>query len=445
LKQARPKSLEIRNAACLSTPVGSSARRGRAQGEILRLREAALRAEDGVLVFVGSEKEYAREYAGRPAETALDASGKTLLPGFVDAHTHPVWTGDRGEEIARRLAGESYARIAQEGGGIVATVNATRAASDAELREAVTRRLSRMREHGATTVEAKSGYGLTVEEELRALSLLSSLSGEDTLPRIVPTLLAAHEVPPEFRENRGEWVRLIAEEIVPRAARGKLARFCDVFCDDGVFTVAESRTILEAASRAGLGLRIHADELARSGGSLLAAVLNAASADHLLWIGEMEITALARAQTVAIILPGTAWWMGARRAPARALIEAGVPVAVASDSNPGTCHTESLPAVAAHACLDSGLTVEETLTGMTLNAAASLGLARELGSLEPGKSADVVVLDAPDDRHLIYHWGVNLVFAVILRGRVVAGGLGDRGPSTEGRPPAIGSAGFARR
>ena len=213
----------------------------------------------------------------------------------------------------------------------------------------------------------------------------------------------------------------MAEKIVPRAAREKLAAFCDVFCEKGVFTVEESRTILTAARRAGLGLRVHADELARSGGAMLAAELSAASADHLLFIEAEEIAALARSGTVAVVLPGTAWWMRSRRAPARALVEAGVPVAVASDANPGTCCTESLAAVAAHACLDSGLTVEETLTGMTLNAAASLGLAGEVGSLEAGKSADLLVLDAPDDRHLIYHWGINLVDAVVLRGRVVKG------------------------
>jgi len=425
-------SIEIRNAACLATPLGRSARRGRSQGEILRLRGAALRAENGRLVFVGAEKDYARQYAGRPAEVTLEATGKTLLPGFVDAHTHPVWAGDRGEEIGRRLAGESYARIAAEGGGILATVRETRAASDGELREAVARRLSRMLAHGTTTAEAKSGYGLTADEELRALRLLASLSETAAdrnpltptrrplaVPRLVPTLLAAHEVPPEFRGRRAEWVRIIAEEIVPRAARENLARFCDVFCEEGVFTVPESRAILEAARRAGLSLRIHADELSLSGGTLLAAELNASSADHLLQIGEREIAALARADTVAVILPGTAWWIRSPPAPARALIEAGVPVAVASDANPGTCNTESLPAVAAHACLDSNLTAEEALTGMTLNAAASLGLASETGSLEAGKSADVAVLDAPDDRHLFYHWGANLVSAVILRGRVV--------------------------
>jgi imidazolonepropionase len=378
-----------------------------------------VRAEDGVLVFVGTEADYRRQFGGRPADATVDATGKTLLPGLVDAHTHPVWVGDRGEEIGRRLAGESYSAIAASGGGILATVRATRAASDDELAAAARRRLETMLAHGTTTAEAKSGYGLTADDELRSLRILKDLNGPD-LPRVVPTLLAAHEIPPEFRDRREEWVRIVADELVPEAAREKLARFCDVFCEEGVFTVEESRRMLEAGRRAGLGLRIHADELARSGGALLAAELGAASADHLLFAGDSEIAALARSGTIAVILPGTAWWMRGRRAPARAMISAGVPVAVASDANPGTCCTESLAAVAAHACLDSGLSVEETLTGMTLNAAASLGLAAEVGSLEAGKSADVLVLDAPDDRHLVYHWGVNLMSTVVLRGRVAA-------------------------
>ena len=338
----------------------------------------------------------------------------------MDAHTHPVWAGDRGPEIGRRLAGESYAAIAAEGGGILATVRATRAASNEELERLVRERLGRMLSCGTTTSEAKSGYGLTAEEEIRALRLLSTLDSTD-LPRIVPTLLAAHEIPPEFRDDRREWVRIITEKIIPACAREKLAGFCDVFCEEGVFTVNESWLILQAARRAGLGLRIHADELALSGGAKLAAELRADSADHLLHVGPQEIAALAAAGTVAVVLPGTAWWMRSQPAPARAMIEAGVPVAVATDANPGTCNCESLPAVAAHACLDSKLTVEEALTAITLNAAASLGHAAEIGSLEPGKQADAVLLDAPDDRHLIYHWGVNLVGAVIRSGRVVRG------------------------
>jgi len=414
-----PHSLEIRNIGCLATPLGREAKRGRAQGEILRIWDAAVRAEDGRIVFVGPEAEYARAFAGTPAAETLDAGGRAVIPGLVDAHTHPVWLGDRGAEIGRRLAGESYAAIAAEGGGINATVRATRAGSDAELEAAVRGRLTTMLAHGTTTAEAKSGYGLTEADELKALRLLKALAADARLPRIVPTLLAAHEVPPEFRGSREEWVRIVAEKIVPHAAREGLARFCDVFCEKGVFTVPESRRILAAARQEGLSLRIHADELARSGGALLAAELSAASADHLLFIEADEIAALARSGTVAVLLPGTAWWMRSRRAPARDLIAAGVPVAIASDSNPGTCNTESLAAVAAHACLDSGLSVEETLTGMTLNAAASLNLAGEIGSIEPGKSADLVVLDAPDDRHLVYHWGINLAAVVVLRGRVV--------------------------
>lgn len=415
------RSLEIRNIGCLATPLGRQARRGKEQGEILRLRDAAVRAEGGRLTFVGTEADYARAFSGKPAAKSIDAAGRAVVPGLVDAHTHPVWAGDRGAEIGRRLAGESYATIAAEGGGIHATVRATRAASDAELEGAVRRRLTAMRAHGTTTAEAKSGYGLTVPDEIRALALLRRLSEDPSLPRLVPTLLAAHEIPREFANDRAGWVGIVAEEIVPRAAREKLAVFCDVFCEQGVYTVGESRTILEAARREGLGLRVHADELARSGGAMLAAELKAASADHLLFIEKEEIAALAQAGTVAVLLPGTAWWMRSRRAPARALVEAGVPVAIASDANPGTCHTESLPAVAVHACLDSGLSVEEVLTGMTLNAAASLGLADEIGSLEVGKSADLLILEAPDDRHLIYHWGINLVGAVVLRGRVVEG------------------------
>ena len=411
-------TLEIRNIGSLATPLGTTARRGKEQGEIRRIARAAIRAEAGRFAFVGRESDYVREFAGRPAEKTIDAGGRAVIPGLVDAHTHPVWLGDRGVEIGRRLAGESYAAIAAEGGGINATVRATRAGSDAELETAVRRRLRAMLEHGTTTAETKSGYGLTVKDEIRALELLRDLSADAGLPRLVPTILAAHEVPPEFQTNRSEWVRLVAEEIVPRAARDGLARFADVFCEKGVFSVEESRTILESARRAGLGLRVHADELALSGGARLAAELRAASADHLLFIGAAEIAALAEAGTVAVVLPGTAWWMRSRRAPARDLVAAGVPVAVASDANPGTCCTESLAAVAAHACLDSGLSVEETLTGMTLNAAASLGIAADTGSIEPGKRADLVLLEAPDDRHLVYHWGVNLAVAVVRDGRV---------------------------
>jgi imidazolonepropionase len=412
----KPRALEIRNLSCLATPRGRAARAGAAQGEIAVVRDAAVRCEDGRIVFAGAEAELAAR-AFPPADRTIEGSGRTLLPGFVDSHTHPVWAGDRAGEFARRLAGASYADIAAEGGGILATVRATREASREELSRQTASRLRAMVRCGTTTAECKSGYALEAKGELLCLEILRDLASEDA-PRIVPTLLAAHEIPPEFREHREEWVRQIIEEIVPETAGRGLAKYCDVFCEKGVFTVAESRKILRAARNAGLGLRVHADELASSGGARLAAELSAASADHLLFARERDIAALAAAGTVATILPGTAWWLKSKRAPARAFIQAGVPVAVATDANPGSCNTESLPAVAAHACLDSGLSVEEALTAITLNAAASLGLAEECGTVEPEKSADLVLLDAPDYRHLVYHWGVNLVSHTIARGYV---------------------------
>jgi imidazolonepropionase len=410
-----PDSLEIRNLSCLATPIGRSARIGRAQAELFVLRNAAVRCEAGRIVHVGADAELRGRFP-KPARE-IDAAGKTLLPGFVDAHTHPVWAGDRAAEFARRLAGESYAAIAASGGGIVATVEATRRASRSELTDATRSRLLAMRRSGTTTAECKSGYALDEAGEIRSLEILRDLASEEIVS-IVPTLLAAHEIPVEHRGDRAGWVRAITERILPRTAESGLARFCDVFCEEGVFTVEESRTILLRARDLGLGIRIHADELARSGGARLAAELGAASADHLLFIGPEEIEALARAATVATLLPGTAWWLKSRRAPARALVEAGVPVAVATDANPGSCNTESLPAVAGHACHDYGLSIEETLTAMTLNGAASLGLASDRGSIEPGKRADLVVLDAPDYRHLVYHWGLPLVTHTVVGGRV---------------------------
>ncbi|HET7451767.1 MAG TPA: imidazolonepropionase [Thermoanaerobaculia bacterium] len=410
-----PSSLEIRNLSQLATPIGREALRGAAQGGIRVLPGAAVRCEAGKIVFAGREAELRGRFPKAARE--IDGAGKTLLPGFVDAHTHPVWAGDRAAEFARRLAGESYASIAAAGGGIVATVEATRKASRDALLAATRRRLLSMQRAGTTTAECKSGYALDVDGELRSLEILRDLAREEIVD-VVPTLLAAHEIPVEHRGDRGPWILAIVDEILPRAAERGLARFCDVFCERGVFTVEESRAILQRARALGMGLRIHADELAASGGARLAAELGAASADHLLFIGAKEIEALARAGTVATLLPGTAWWLNSRRAPARALIESGVPVAVATDANPGSCNTESLPAVAGHACHDYGMTIEETVTAITLNGAASLGVAFDRGSIEPGKRADLVLLDAPDYRHLVYHWGASLVTHTIVGGRV---------------------------
>jgi imidazolonepropionase len=410
------ETLDIRNISCLATPLGREARRGRAQREITVLLGAAVRCEAGRIVFAGTESERrGRNFSA--ADREIDGSGKTLFPGFVDSHTHPVWTGDRASEFARRLAGESYASIAAGGGGIVATVEATRRATREELAAATRSRLLAMRRSGTTTAECKSGYALDVEGEIRSLEILEELAGEGIIG-VIPTVLAAHEIPVEYRGKRREWLRAIVDEILPRVAERRLASFCDVFCEEGVFTVEESREVLAKARSLGLALRIHADELAPSGGARLAAEMGAVSADHLLFIEEEEIAALSAAGTIATLLPGTAWWLKSRKAPARALIEAGVPVAVATDANPGSCNTESLPAVAGHACHDYGLSIEETVTAMTLNGAASVGQAQDRGSIEPGKRADLVLIDAPDYRHLIYHWGLPLVTHTIVGGRV---------------------------
>jgi imidazolonepropionase len=408
-------SLEIRHAACLATPEGSAARGGGDQGRLRVVADAAIRAEGGRIVFAGPEEQY-KHVRGAPANVSIDARNATVLPGLVDAHTHPVWAGDRAAEFARRLAGASYAAIAKQGGGILATVEATRRAGAQELQRLTRMRFERMLRWGTTTVEAKSGYGLTVQDEMASLEVLERLGRELPL-QIVPTVLAAHEIPPEFRADRKGWVREICEKVLPEVASRRLARFCDVFCEEGVFTVDESRVILERARGLGLGLRVHADELACSGGARLAAELGAASADHLLYVSEGDIERLCRAGCVAVLLPGTAWWLGGRRPPARSMIDAGLPVAIATDANPGSCNTESLPAVAAHACLDMAMTIEETITSMTINAAASLGLGEQIGSVEPGKRADLLLLDAPDYRHLIYHWGVSLVREVFIAGR----------------------------
>jgi imidazolonepropionase len=412
----RSQSLEIRRLSCLATPRGRRAAAGPSQGDLQVLREAAVRCEDGAIVFVGTEAEISRR--GYPAaDREIDGAGKTLLPGFVDAHTHPVWAGDRCDEFARRLARETYSSIAAEGGGIRATVAATRATSRGALAAAARGRLLHMHRAGTTTAECKSGYALEPAGEIRSLEILQEISREVPV-RVVPTLLAAHDVPDEYSARRQEWVRLIVEEIIPAAASRRLAEFCDVFCDEGAFTVDEAREILTRARQAGLGIRLHAEELARTGGARLAAELSAASADHLLKIEADDIAALRASGTVATLLPGTSWWLKSRPAPARDLIGAGVPVAIGTDANPGSCNTESLPAVAAHACLDAGMTIEEAITAITLNGAAAVSRAAEAGSIEEGKAADLVLLDAPDYRHLIYHWGVNLVAATIVEGHV---------------------------
>lgn len=348
------------------------------------------------------------------------------MPGFVDAHTHLPWDGFREDEFDRRLKGETYAEIAASGGGIVATVAATRAASVETLAANVKARLDRMLAHGTTFCEAKTGYGLDLANETKQLAALLA-GARDHAIGVAATALPAHELPPERRGSdalRARYVDECIHEILPALAAGG-ARFVDVFCEEGVFSLRDSAAILEAGKSLGLVPRVHADELTPLGGASLAARVGAASADHLLFVTDDGIRDLAEAGVVATLLPGTSVFLRMNRyAPARKMIAAGVPVALGTDCNPGSSYTESLPAVAFLASVGMGLTVEETLTAMTLNAAASLGEGARRGSLEEGKAGDAVLLEGPSLEHLVYHWGVSLVADVIAAGRhVVSGGL----------------------
>lgn len=381
-------------------------------------------SREGRIVFAGARRDFEREVSLGDDAVIIDASGCVILPGFADAHTHLAFAGSRHDEFAQRLAGAGYEEIAAAGGGILSTVKATRSASEEELLEAIASRLDTMILNGTTTVEAKSGYGLTLESELRLLDVLGR-AAEDHPVSVVGTLLGAHALPPEFRDDRSGYVKLVAEEMIPEAARGGLARYCDVFCERGAFSVEEARTILLAGKKHGLAPRLHADQLSDSGGAALAAEIEALSADHLDFVGDEGIRSLAAAGVSAGLLPGASFCLrSTRHAPARKLIDGGVPVFLATDMNPGTSYTESMPAILTLGCLLLGMSVEEAIAACTLNAAHSLRLDSEIGSLQPGRKADFIVLNAPHYAHLAYHFGVNHVTTVVKDGlTVVENGL----------------------
>ncbi len=378
------------------------------------------------IVWVGTDEEHVRLHgeAPRPGDVVLDGRGKTALPGFIDPHTHIPWAGYRESEFNERLKGRSYAEIAAAGGGIVSTVDATRRAPLEELTHLTRARLDRMLLHGTTFCEAKTGYGLDLPTERKQLAALKAAADGHPVG-VVATALPGHEVPLERRGSEALKARYIAEccdEILPALAADG-ARFVDVFCEHGVFGLEESRRILEAGKACGLLPRLHADELTPLGGASLAAEVGALSADHLLFAQPDGIHAMAKAGVVATLLPGTSVFLRMNRyAPAREMVSAGVAVALGTDCNPGSSYTESLPAVAFFATIGMGLTVEETLTAMTLNAAASVGEAARRGSLEPGKAADVVLVDGRSLEHLVYHYGVNPVTDVVAAGRLVVSG-----------------------
>lgn len=353
-----------------------------------------------------------------PSADVLDATGKVVLPGLIDSHTHLIFAGSRADEFEQRLRGASYQEIAARGGGIAATVRRVRAASRDELKSLARPRLRRLLEFGVTTVEVKSGYGLSPADELKCLEVIADLNAAGP-SELVPTFLGAHAVPPEYQNDRENYLRLLTDDMLPEVARGRLAEFCDVFCETGVFGLDESERVLARARNLGLRLKLHADELTPLGGAELAARLGAVSADHLLCVTDRGVEALAESGTVATLLPGTAFFLGLPYAPARRLIDRGAAVALASDCNPGTCPTENLPLVGAVACAQMKMLPGEAVVALTLNAAAALGRSDRLGSLEAGKQADLVLCDVPSYQHLFYHFGVNHVGRVLKRGRVV--------------------------
>jgi imidazolonepropionase len=409
----------VRRIGVLATMAGAVPRLGAAAlRDLAAIEDAAVAAGAGRIVWVGHDQDLDRVVALDGGATVIDAAGGAVVPGFVDAHTHLAFAGDRDDEIRRRLAGASYREIAAAGGGIVRTVEATRRASREELASLVAERLDEMLLCGTTTVEVKSGYGLETAAELRSLEAIRLAAGRHPAT-VVPTFLGAHEIPPEHRKDRSRYVELVASEMIPAVAERGLASFCDVFCEEGVFTVAESRRILLAARERGMKLRLHADELASTGGAELAAELGARSADHLVFVSERGIQALAAAGCVATLLPSAAFYLRLGRfAPARAMIEAQVPLALASDVNPGGGLSPSLPFAMAVGCFSMGLSLEEALSAVTLNAAFSLDLEREVGSIETGKRADLVVLRSPRLLDLL-RIGVGAIRLVIKDGRVV--------------------------
>jgi imidazolonepropionase len=372
-------------------------------------------------VFAGRSADLDERVAPVPGATVVDLTGRSIVPGFVDAHTHAVFAGDRRDELRRRLAGATYAQIAAEGGGILSTVAATRAASEAELVRETRARLDEMLACGTTTCEIKSGYGLDLKTELKMLRAARS-AGEAHPVDVVRTFLGAHEVPPEFRSNRAGYVDLVVHEMIPAVAAEQGADWCDVFCERGVFTPDESTRILDAGVRAGLKPRIHADELGATGGSAVAAAVGARSADHLIFVPPDGIAAMARAGVAATLLPAAAFYLKLGRfAPARELVAAGVPVALATDVNPGGGFSPSMPFAMTLACFAMAMTFEESLVGATINAAWSLDLAGDRGSLEPGKLADAAIVQG--DAINLIRVGAPSIAAVVKRGRIVRGSV----------------------
>ena len=406
--------------ARLVTPTGFTARRGKEMGKLLVLDDATIEVTDGLITYVGPNRGEKRD-GYYQHYWHYNARGRCVLPGFVDSHTHLVFDGERAEEFGRRLRGESYMSIMQSGGGIVSTVKATRTSSHIRLRNRAEDLLKQMSQMGVTTVEAKSGYGLDKETELLQLKVIRCLDNDERKRvDIIPTFLGAHAVPEEYRGRTDDYVDFLIREVLPCVVKNGLAEFCDVFCEEGVFSLEQSRRLLLAAREQGLALKLHADEIVPLGGAGLAAELGAVSADHLLHASDAGIRALADNDVVATLLPLTAFTLPEPYARGREMIDSGCAVALATDLNPGSCCSGSIPLTFALACIYMHLTVAEAITAMTLNGAAAVNRADTIGSIEVGKQGDLVMLDADTPNVLPYYTGMNAVERTIKGGRVVS-------------------------
>lgn len=410
-------ALLIRNAKTVFTCAGPAPKCGHDQADARPIRDAAVLAVDGTITFVGPMADLPRQGLTGHDLQDVDARNCSVVPGFVDPHTHVVYGGDRREELRRRLAGATYAEIAAEGGGILSTVRATRDATEEQLAAATRTRLDDMLAAGTTTAEAKSGYGLDPETELKMLRVVRTIDAGHPVD-LVPTFMGAHEIPAEHRANRRFYIDQVIRQMIPAVAGERLAEWCDVFCENGIYTPDEAVEILEAGARLGLKPRIHADELAESGGSLVAARVRARSADHLLYTGPRGIEAMRDAGVVATFLPIAAFYLKiGRYAPAREFISAGVPVALATDLNPGGGFSPSLPFAMSLACFAMRMTLEEALVASTINAAYALDRHDRIGSLEPGKRLDAVIIDG--DVVDLLKVGVPAIRRVIKGGQIV--------------------------
>ncbi|MDA0986283.1 MAG: imidazolonepropionase [Bacteroidetes bacterium] len=390
---------------------GKGIKVGKEMRELGIIENASLLIEDGIIKKIAD----AGKIKVNDEVYVLNADGKIVLPGFVDSHTHLVFAGSRENEFGLRAEGKTYQEIAKSGGGILSTVNKTREASKKELFKLAERRLNKMLKLGTTTVEIKSGYGLSAESEIKILDVINQLKREH-YTTIVPTFLGAHAIPIEFKNNPDEYVELICNYILPHVAKNKLAEFCDIFCENGYFDLTQSEKILSKAINCGLKIKLHADQLSNFGATELGVKLNATSVDHLELLNEKGIEALKNSKTIATILPGSSFFLNHKYAPARSLIDKNIPVAIATDFNPGTAMCYSMPMMLTIACTQMKMRIEEAISASTINGAAALGLQNKIGSLEVGKVGDVIIFDVPNYKYIPYHFSENFVKHVIKEG-----------------------------